>query len=525
MAAPRRGGTWSEESQKLVAALDRLLATLGDRYRPDLREVETRLRRGIGRSPDVLIRRLAVPAVAPDYALLVCIDGLVDTRMVDQDIAAPLLVTHQPPAAWGEAVFTPSHIRRMAHWSAILQALAAGNTLVMAPDLPFVWVVDTGRYRQRSVQRPLTEHSVRGPEDSFNEVLLSQMNQIRQRLHEPRLRFSPVRIGRLQHTQVAVAYLEGLTNPALVRTVLTRLRAVDIAGHADATQIAGLIRDHPRSIFPTIRATERVDIAVRRLLEGKVVILVDGDPFVLIAPAPLADFYRTAMDYASTWADTAVVRIIRLGGWAIGVYLPALYVALTEVNPSLVSTSLFVLTAGNNVGLSLPPLGQVVFMVFILEVLREAALRLPQPLSTTIGTVGAIVVGTAVVKAAYVSPQVIVIMTLTALSFFSAPLYELTGTWRLIGFGMLGAAAFLGILGMVLFTMAFIGVISGMTSFGVPYFEPWAPFRGRDWLDVLWRVPWSSFRTRPTASRPRRVVLSRGRAPAARPHLRRERRP
>ncbi|CAB1128439.1 protein of unknown function [Candidatus Hydrogenisulfobacillus filiaventi] len=131
-------------------------------------------------------------------------------------------------------------------------------------------------------------------------------------------------------------------------------------------------------------------------------------------------------------------------------------------------------------------------------------------------------VGTAVVKAAYTSPQVIVIMTLATLAFFSAPLYELTAPWRLVGLGLLLAAALLGMLGLVLATMVFIAVLTGMRSFGTPYFEPWAPFRWQDWKDVLWRVPWADYRTRLSAARPLQRVT--GNRPRTQPvHLRRGR--
>ena len=144
------------------------------------------------------------------------------------------------------------------------------------------------------------------------------MNQLRQRILDPHLHFKQLTLGSRQHTTVALAYLGGVANPALVATCLERLKSINISGHANATLIAGLIRDHPRSIFPTIRPTERVDLACWNLLAGKVVILVDGDPFVLIAPASLADFYRTSMDYSDAWYDTSFVRIIRLVAWAFG---------------------------------------------------------------------------------------------------------------------------------------------------------------------------------------------------------------
>ena len=489
-----------------------------DEYTPDVAAAYQRLKAGIGRSSDVLMRRVLTPA-CPEPVLVACVDGLADTQMVDQDIILPLLATSEPPRRWGHTALTPVHIRPERRWPALLTALAGGSTLVFAPALPFVWVVDTVKYPARPIERPQTELAVRGPEEAFNEVLLTQKNQLRRRLATPALQFHDVSIGRVQHMTASVAYLDGLTNAALVQTAVSRLRALDVDGVANATQVAGLIRDHPWSAFPTLRATERVDIVVWRLLEGAVAILVDGDPFVLLAPAPLVSFYRTSMDYSTSWADASFTRLIRFAGWVLALYLPALYIALSEVNPSLLPGSLLIIMDGNHAGLPFSPLVEIILMILVIEILREAAIRLPKVLSTTLGTVGAIVVGTAVVRAGLVDPQVIVMMTLTALSLFSTPVYELVGAWRLWGFALLVGGAILGLLGVVLVTMVALAVVMDMESFGVPYFTPWAPFRSVDWSDAMMRIPWTGVTRRWQEARPQSAQWRRPKPAAPRPHL------
>lgn len=489
-------------AHQAIQTMDTLTLITGTSYLPNVPAARARIQSAMGSSPDIILRELQVPSCLPDRVLIAYIDELADSQMVDQDIIGPLLTATSPPEQWDQRTLRPGHITARSQWPAILQDLSGGNTLIFAPGLPHVWSIDTVHFKERGIDRPHTELSVRGPSEAFNEDVYTVMSQIRRRFYDPALRFHAVTLGRLQHTSVMVASIHGLTNPALLEVVVARLEAVRIDGRPNATLLAGLIRDHPRSIFPTIRATERVDVACLALLEGRVVICVDGDPFVLIAPAPLIDFYRTAMDYADGWFDTSFIRLIRLLGWGIGIYLPALYIALTEVNTNLIPPALLIIIAGNHAGLPFPPLVEALLMIFVIEVLREAALRLPKALSTTIGTVGGIVVGTAVVKAGLVSPQMIVVITLTALSFFSVPVYELTGTWRLVDFLILIMAAIMGIYGMVLATLWLFGTLIAMESFGVPYFAPFAPFRLRDWPDVLIRVPWTLLRHRPTQARP-----------------------
>ena len=365
-------------------------------YVPDLQVARKRIEMGMGTSPDVVTRFVAV-STETEPILVAYVESLVDTQVVDQDILAPLLTTTVPPEEWDRQGIAAGDLKRRTKWSEILEDLAGGSTLLFAPGLPWVWSVDTVKYPQRSIDRPQTELTVRGPDEAFTEVLYTQMAQIRRRFRTPLLRFHPVTLGTQQGTLVLVCYLEGVTNRSLVDTVLQRIQALHMDVYPNATAIAGMIRDHPRSIFPTIRATERVDLAAWRLAEGKVLILVDGDPSVLVAPSPLADFYRTSMDYAGAWFDSSFVRFIRFGGWLIGVYLPALYIAFTEVNSNILPPGLLVVAEGSRAGLPVSPVSEVLLMIFTIEILREAALRLPKVLGATIGTVGAIVVGTPVV--------------------------------------------------------------------------------------------------------------------------------
>jgi spore germination protein KA len=496
---------------ELLARVERdLLRLAGGRCLPsplaaaDIETARRWLKAELGTSPDLVLRELAVPATSPATVLIAYLDGLVNTVILDENVVEPLLAATTHPDTWGSTVLQAGNVEARREWHSVIQDLVLGNTLVFAPGSTVVWSVDTIQYKERSIARPDTELSVRGSDEAFNEVLATQMAQLRRRFHTPALRFVVVTVG-AEATQVALAYLADVANPSLVTSVLQRLRSLprDMVVHSAGT-VGGAIRDHRLSIFPTLRNTERVDIAAWRLAEGRVLVLVDGDPFALIMPAPLLDFYRTAMDYGGTWYDASFVRGIRFAGWVLGVYLPALFIALTQMNLNVLPPGLLILVSGSRVGLPVTPLVEVVTMVFVIEILREAALRLPKNLGPTIGTVGAIVVGTAVVRAGVVSPQIIVLITLTALAFYSAPVYDLTGTWRLVNFAMLVSAGLLGLTGIVLTTLLLVGELTRLSSFGTPYFEPWAPFRLRDWMDAVVRLPWALLHQRPTAERPRR---------------------
>jgi hypothetical protein len=280
--------TLRRELDAWIATLEEAPRSSADAYQPNVEIAYRRLKAEMGENTDVLIRRIRVPSCA-EPVVVAYVDGMADTQMVDQDIVGPLLATQDPPEQWSETTLRPVHISQEKTWPKILEDLVEGNTLLFAPRLPFVWVIDTVKYPARAIERPQTEKAVRGPEEAFNEVLLTQKNQLRRVLKTPKLQFRDVNIGYTQNLTASVAYLAGVTNPALIDTAIARLEAVKIDGTANATTIAGLIRDHPWSVFPTIRMTERVDIAVWRLLEGQIVILVDGDPSATLCTTPIRE--------------------------------------------------------------------------------------------------------------------------------------------------------------------------------------------------------------------------------------------
>lgn len=463
----------------------------------DLAHASDRIRAAFGESPDVVRRRIQP---AQGAAWLVCyVDGLVDPLVVDTAVIGPLTGGGAQTTEDARSVVHVGDARMSSRWQTIVHRLSQGCTAVFVAGGSRALLCHTVKHPERSVGRPQTEATIRGPQEGFTEALSTQMAQIRCCLPDPSLRFAPVSIG---PQRVAVVSLEAVANPELVQLVRDRLTAIDAAGIVNATMIGALIRDHPLSIFPTIRYTEHVDFLKWHLLQGQVAVLTDGDPLAIVVPATFADFYTTPMDYNTGWYDASFVRVIRVMGFVISLTLPALYIVFTSVNPQLVPYQLLLMVTGSHTGLPFTPFTEALVMIFMIEVIREAALRLPRPLAGALGTMGAIVVGTAIVKSGFVSTQIIVIMTLTALSFFSVPAYELVGTGRLLNLGFMVAGEVLGIFGIVTLCLVVSVSLLSMRSFAVPYLAPIVPPDWRGWLDVWVRAPFGALRVRPRWLKP-----------------------
>jgi hypothetical protein len=445
-----------------------------------LRHVGHRLQKT---APDLVVETF-------DSYLMFYLDGLIDSNQLTTLFA------------WGADIRQSGLAQcRTSQWRALLDAVWTGQVALMTQDVPGALLLDAGKSPHREISRPETEQTIRGPREAFVEPNAIKLAQLRQRLPSPNLCAEAITVGTRFPLSCTILYCEGLASPAVLDQVRQRLGQLVIDQPTNATRIGSLIRDQPWALFPTVRYSERVDWVALQLESGKVAVLVAGDPFVMTVPAVLNDFYQTSEDYSATWYDASFVRVIRLLAWAFGVMLPGWYIALTEVNSDLISPTLFDIVSGSHTGLPFTPFVEVVVMILVVEILREAAVRLPKVLATTIGTVGAIVVGTAVVKAGFVSPQIIVLMTFTALSLFSVPTYELLASWRFVSWVVLLAAFILGIYGVVLVTLALVVELVSLTSFGVPYLAPASPWRPKDWTNTVWRAPWHSLSRRQTSSR------------------------
>ena len=493
------------------------------RYDGDANEAYGFLKTTLGRSADIVIRRFKVGGLGGIEAVLVFEDGLASNQMIDQDTAflvervnpEPIRANPKRGAHIAAEAISVGHVTYGKEWKKLLYEVLGGNTLLFLDGAEDVAILDTVQYPARAIPQPETERSVLGSQEAFNEVLLTHMNQIRRYVKTPNLVFENVTVGSDAKTGVVIGYLDGVTNPAIVSAVRRRVNGLGAKGIIGTTAVLSVLKDHPWTPFPLARMTERVDVVSYELLQGRVTILVDNTPFQILVPATFMDFYRTADDYEGQFWGGTMGRLIRLVGFLIAIYAPAAYIALVEVNPDLLPTRLLWTIAGSRENVPFPPLIEVIIMFLVIELLREASVRLPKNMSQTLGTVGAIVIGTAVVKAGIVSDLMIVVVTVTAVGLFTMPTWELTITLRWLMWPMVVGAYAFGVFGILLVTILYAQHISALSSFGVPYLSPFGPLRMSDLGDTVVRAPIRDLRLRPTSLFTLRPRLK----PAVPPHV------
>ncbi|MGP4108767.1 spore germination protein [Virgibacillus sp. L01] len=358
----------------------------------------------------------------------------------------------------------------------------------------------------RQIGIPEVEFSVVGPKEAFVENLDTNLNLVRKRIGVPELSIEKMKVGTVTKTKVAVVSIEGIADKENVRTVVQRIKDVQIDQVIDSSYIQQAITDNQNSPFPQLLDTERPDRIAAVLTEGKVAIFVDGSPHVLIGPTTLVEFFSAFEDYFLNWTLASAFRLIRLFAVFFSILITPLYVAVLTHHFELIPQTLLGTLVSSRTQVPFPPILEAIILELTIELLREAGARLPSKIGQTIGIVGGIVIGTASVEAGLTSNVLLILVALAALGSFTTPVYQMGNTIRLIRFPLLLFAHVYGILGVGI-CIAYIMVhLLKLTSLGRPFLEPMFPFRMTDLKDAFIRLPFDKQGKRPFAVRPEKVL-------------------
>jgi hypothetical protein len=385
--------------------------------------------------------------------------------------------------------------------------LYRGATIVYLPNRePFA--VLTSSMAKRTPSEPTNESAIRGPRDGFIEDIFANLSLIRYRLPDPHLKADETVIGRRTQTKVAVVYLEDVANPDLVLEVNKRLAKIDIDGVLEPGILEEFIKDNKLTTLPLSLVSERPDKIAGSILEGRVAILVDHSPEVIIVPITLNDLYQAPDDYYFDFWAGSLLRIVRFFGNLLAVLLPGLYIALVGSSPQLLPISLGLTVAGFRIGMPFPLYWEVLIAEMMVELLREAGLRLPRGANQTLGAAVGIIVGFALIQTGYISTPTLIVVGISAIASFSAPQYSIGLTWRILKYILIMSASVLGLYGFILGGVFILAHISGLSSFGTPYLAPWGPWQTTGILDSVVRAPHWLRLKRPQVAKPNQ--LNRG---------------
>lgn len=374
-----------------------------------------------------------------------------------------------------------------------VKAVCSGHSVIIFQEHQVMLTISAQSTFGRSPDEPISEQVVRGAHDGFIENVQQNLTLIRKKLGRRDLVVKSMQFGQNTVTKVTYLYIDSIADSDVVQLLESRLQEVRESDILNAGELEDYLEEAVLSPFPQFMATERPDRVVFNLMEGKIAIFTDQSPTALIAPVTFFSFYQTPDDFNGRVIVGSFFRLLRIASLVIAIYLPAFYIAVVSFHSEIlpIEISKKVKLAINEIPYR--PIFEAIIMEVFIELIREASIRLPKPIGQTIGVVGGLIIGDAIVSAGLVSNLMVIVVALTAISSFVVPSVEMNTSIRVLRFPFMLAAAVFGFFGMAIGTIVLVIHLLSLSSLKQPYFAPFIPLDTSRFLEVFFRVPFSKY--------------------------------
>ena len=458
---------------------------------------------------DVIIREFKIICKNKQYnAFLVYIDGMTDSVIINDFILRPLMLRNKSNTHIEEEksikkfnynsknfVYSSSkqnertelanyiytnlvpnnNLSKQIEFSKIISDINSGNCVLFVDTLNIAFDIDAKGFKQRNIDRPQIENVIKGPQEAFVENIRTNTSLLRRLVNNQNLIIENLEIGNLSKTKCALCYMQNIANGDLIAEVKYRLNNISIDSLISSGELEQLIQDSNSAGIPQILSTERPDRCVKGMYQGRAVILVNGNPYALIIPSVMTDFLASPEDSNLIPLFANFLKAIRLIALLITLLLPGMYIAITNFHQELFPTELLfsILVARENV--PFPIIFELLLMEVSFELIREGGLRTPSAIGSTLGIVGALILGDAAVAANVVSPILIIVVAITGLSSFVIPNFSFGFHLRVYRFIFTILGYICGFLGIGIGIYVYLATICSIKSFGVAYVSPISP--------------------------------------------------
>ena len=454
---------------------------------------------------DIVVREFTLTARNRQYsAFLLFIDGMVDSTLVNDNILEALMLRNRANIFDGnqnqviseaktnnitvrkvkkfdldtyisDCLLPQNSVKKINSFKDAFDGVNVGDCLLFVDTLEIAYDIDVKGFKQRSVESPNNEVIIKGPQEGFVENIRTNTSLLRRIINNENLIIESVEVGSLSKTQCCICYMQDIANTDLVAEVKYRVSNLKIDALLSSGELQQLIEDKNNYTIPQIISTERPDKAAKHLYSGKVVVIVNGNPYVLIMPATLTDFIASPEDSNLKFQFANFSKFLRLISIFITFLLPGLYVAISDFHQELLPTELLFSVIASRENVPFPIIFEILLMEISFELIREANLRVPSLIGSSIGIVGALILGDAAVNAGIVSPTLIIIVAITGIASFTIPDFSFGFHVRVFRFWFIALGSTAGFLGIGAGLFIYVSMICSLKSFGVPYTTPIAP--------------------------------------------------
>ena len=454
---------------------------------------------------DIILREFTLNARGKQYgAFIVYIDGMIDSKIMDDFILKPLMLRNRNntfdgphnkviseaitnnitvrkvkkfdlPSYLMSCLMPQNSVKQVSTFEEAINGINSGNCSLFIDTIDIAFDIELKGFKQRSVDKPNNEIVIKGPHEAFVENIRTNTSLIRRIINNENLIIENIEVGKITKTKCAVCYMKNITNDDLVNEVKYRLNNLEVDSLLSAGELEQLIVDSNMLGIPEVLSTERPDKATKYLLRGRIVVIVNGTPYGIIMPAVLVDFLTSSEDSNLKVNFGNFLRILRVLASFITLLLPGLYVAITSFHQEILPTSLLYSILASRASVPFPIIVEILIMEISFGLIREAGLRVPSPIGPTIGIVGALVLGQAAVSAGIVSPILIIIVAITGIASFAIPDFSFGFHLRYFRFLFILLGFIAGFLGISIGLFVYISILCSLRSFGVSFISPFAP--------------------------------------------------
>ncbi|SHK05343.1 spore germination protein KA [Geosporobacter subterraneus DSM 17957] len=452
-------------------------------------------------SDDMVFKTFHIATLPSMKAVVVFIENLIDSSILETSTLSPLTIgigerpleertlLSSDVETLIEKILLNIHPAFLSDVKQSMDAILKGNGILLINGYPKAISIDISRLVGKKYAEPKAEKAIKGPQEGFVEDININTAMIRRKIKSSHLAVKALHLGRESNSEIRIVYMDNISHSSIVEELLRRLNRINVDGIMSSSNIEEYITDAPTSLFPTTFYTERPDRVAPMLLEGRVAIICDGSPFVIVVPAIISDFFITTEDYYQNYYFSTLNRLLGYGGAVILAFLPSVYIAVITFHQEVIPTRLALTLAGTKAGVPYPAFVEALLMEVAFEALREAGIRLPTHLGQAVSIVGALIIGQAAVEAGLVSPAVVIVVAATAIFSFTMPYSNFTLSLRIIRFFNMALAATLGIYGIMTGALIIALHLISLRSFGVPFMVPFAPVSLQDMKDWILRFP------------------------------------
>jgi spore germination protein KA len=459
-----------------------------DKIDTNYRKVIDKIKSQTGNNPDVIFKESKINDI---NVVVIFSESLADRTIINDYILEFLenlrLTSQTPPNLFTyiKENITTHKVITIKNYKELFYNLLVGYTLVVVNGSDEIISIETKAKLDSGVMPAQNEAVTKGPKDAFTENYQINIGLIRKRIKSETLWIDEYTLGSKSKNKVGILYMKDIASTKLVNMIAEKIKQINVDGIFDSNYIIETISDNKQSVFPNYISTERPDLVSMYLLDGRIAVIVENTPYVVVIPALFVDFFHSSEDLYQKVLNVNVTRIIRLIAFLITILAPGIYVAMSTYNLEAIPTKLLISFSSQRAGVPLPIILETIMMMVTFEILKETDTRAPSAIGSSLSIVGALVLGQAAVTAGIVSPITIIVVAITSISgliSYSVDMVNGVRWWRLV---FLVFASFVGLYGIFIAGILFTLSIASIKSFGLPYLTPFAPFYKNDQTDSI----------------------------------------